>query len=103
MAGTRKDNGAKSRRSRIFRALGDENRILLLESLFGGPATVSLLCSQTGLEQSLTSHHLASLKREGLVESRRTGKEVTYRLARRIFSNRDAPILNLGCCKITMG
>ena len=100
MSSERKTNAPKSSRSRLFRALGDENRIRLLESLFSGPANVSKLASDHDLEQSLTSHHLGCLKKEGLVDSFRVGKEVFYRLAESVTRSGIANQLDLGCCRI---
>ena len=103
MATKRKTNAPKSTRSRLFRALGDENRIRLLESLFCGPTNVSKLASDNKMEQSLTSHHLACLKKEGLVESFREGNEVVYCLSKSVVAGGVANQLDLGCCQITIG
>ncbi|MFW7377704.1 MAG: ArsR/SmtB family transcription factor [Oligoflexus sp.] len=97
---SRKTNASKSVRARRFRVLGDENRLRLIETLFQGPANVTSLANLLGLEQSLTSHHLASLRKEGLVETFRDGKEVFYCLAKHIIAGNSC--LELGCCQITL-
>jgi ArsR family transcriptional regulator, arsenate/arsenite/antimonite-responsive transcriptional repressor len=54
-------------------------RILFQVFLDGQEHTVGQVAQQTGLGQSTASEHLASLKRAGLLTSRREGKEVYYR------------------------
>ena len=64
-----------------FRALGDETRLRLLEILVDGELTVGDLVDQTGLGQSLVSHHLRTLRDAGLVVTRRDGRWVFYDIA----------------------
>ena len=61
-----------------FRALGDETRLRLLELLTAGERTVADLMDDTGLGQSLVSHHLRTLRQAGLVVTRRDGRWVYY-------------------------
>src|SRR6476660_9376173 len=63
-----------------FRALGDETRLLLLEILTEGERTVADLMDDTGLGQSLVSHHLRTLRQAGLVVTRRDGRWIFYAL-----------------------
>lgn len=64
-----------------FRALGDEGRLALLSLLQRGERSVSQLAEGTGRPQPNVSQHLASLARAGLVEARREGHHVFYRIA----------------------
>src|SRR5438067_6142402 len=64
-----------------FRALGDETRLRLLELLTMGERTVGDLMDDTGLGQSLVSHHLRSLRVAGLVVTRREGRWIHYAIA----------------------
>jgi DNA-binding transcriptional ArsR family regulator len=64
-----------------FRALGDETRLGLLELLTAGERTVGDLMDDTGLGQSLVSHHLRTLRQAGLVVTRREGRWVHYAIA----------------------
>jgi ArsR family transcriptional regulator len=43
--------------------------------------TVSAICEKLNLEQSLTSHHLAGMRNSGVLESKRSGKNIYYMLA----------------------
>ena len=64
-----------------FRALGDETRLRLLELLTAGERSVAALMEDTGLGQSLVSHHLRALRQAGLVRDRRDGRWVFYTIA----------------------
>ena len=64
-----------------FRALGDETRLRLLEFLIAGERSVAALMADTGLGQSLVSHHLRALRQAGLVRDRRDGRWVYYSIA----------------------
>jgi DNA-binding transcriptional ArsR family regulator len=66
----------------IFQMLGDENRLRILILLDQkGKLTVTQLCEALGLSQPATSHHLALLRRTGLVKYHRDGKNNFYFLA----------------------
>lgn len=64
----------------LFRALGHPVRLLVLETLVDGERTVAELHAALGLDDGGASGHLAVLRKEGLVESRREGANVVYRL-----------------------
>ena len=64
-----------------FKALADEGRLALLSALQKGEKSVGELAEQTGRPQPNVSQHLASLTHAGLVEARRDGNRVFYRIA----------------------
>jgi DNA-binding transcriptional ArsR family regulator len=64
-----------------FKALADPRRLALLSALQGGELTVSELAEATRRPQPNVSQHLARLARAGLVEPRRDGNRVFYRIA----------------------
>lgn len=64
----------------LARALGHEHRLELLEILGQGERTVETLAARSGQPFANTSQHLQHLRRAGLVETRREGKHVVYRL-----------------------
>ncbi|MBL7924026.1 MAG: winged helix-turn-helix transcriptional regulator [Bacteroidia bacterium] len=43
-----------------------------------GELTVSQICTKLGVEQSLVSHHLASMRRKGVLEATRDGINIYY-------------------------
>jgi len=64
-----------------FKALADEGRLALLSALQRGERSVGDLAGLTGRPQPNVSQHLASLTHAGLVEARRDGTRVYYRIA----------------------
>jgi ArsR family transcriptional regulator len=65
----------------VARALGHEHRVELLEHLAQGERSVEALARLTGLSMANASQHMQQLRRGGLLEARRDGKFVLYRLA----------------------
>jgi ArsR family transcriptional regulator len=64
----------------LMRALSHESRLKVLCELVGGERSVGELIEPSGLGQSALSQHLAKLREEGLVETRRDGQTIYYRL-----------------------
>lgn len=60
--------------------LGHPARVRILELLRGGERSVGALQVELGLDSGGTSQHLAALRRIGLVQSRREGTSVYYRV-----------------------
>jgi DNA-binding transcriptional ArsR family regulator len=71
---------AHEAKASLFRVLGHPARVWILELLREGERSVSALQAELGLESGGTSQHLAGLRRIGLVESRREGTSVYYRV-----------------------
>src|SRR3990170_1430270 len=67
--------------ARIGKAAASPSRLELLDLLSQGARTVETLARQTGRSVATTSHHLQVLRRARLVEARKAGVYVTYRLA----------------------
>src|SRR5688500_19695977 len=67
--------------SRLFKALGDETRLRIVALLSHGELCVCHLESALDLSQPNASRHLAILRAAGVVETRRDGSWVYYRLA----------------------
>ena len=65
---------------RIFRALADPSRRAIFESLTRGEAGVKELTSRFDISQPAVSQHLAALREAGLVDGRREGRRVYYRV-----------------------
>jgi|SRR5688572_28314881 len=64
----------------IFQALADHSRRAILESLMRGEAAVKDLTARFDISQPAVSQHLAHLKEAGLVNARRDGLCVFYRV-----------------------
>lgn len=65
---------------KIFRALADPSRRAIFESLTHGEAPVKALTARFDISQPAVSQHLAILKDAGLVDGRREGRRVYYRV-----------------------
>lgn len=68
--------------AQLFKILSDPTRLRLLNLLAQGEVCVCDLHGTLGIDQPKVSRHLALMKRAGLVETRRNGKWMHYRLAR---------------------
>jgi ArsR family transcriptional regulator len=66
----------------LFRALGDETRLALVARLANatGPLTVTEAAECCGVHLSGVSRHLAALRKAGIVDARKQGREVRYSL-----------------------
>jgi DNA-binding transcriptional ArsR family regulator len=67
--------------ARLFAALSDESRLRLLFALRHGELCVCQLIALLGLAPSTVSKHLSLLRDAGLVDARKEGRWVYYRLA----------------------
>jgi DNA-binding transcriptional ArsR family regulator/rhodanese-related sulfurtransferase len=67
--------------ARIGKALSNPNRLEILELLAQSERTVDSLATEIGLSLANTSQHLQALRQAALVESRKDGLFVYYRLA----------------------
>ena len=85
-------------KAEFFKALGHPMRIVLLESLRAGEKSVNELQAALGIDQSSVSRQLAVLRTRSIVEDRKEGTTVYYRvrdpavfqlldIAREIFNN----------------
>jgi DNA-binding transcriptional ArsR family regulator len=66
--------------SEVFRALGDGNRIRILDAVSREELCVCDISAILGMSPSAVSHHLRTLRNLKLVRSRRSGKKVYYTL-----------------------
>lgn len=64
----------------FFRLLGHPARIRILELLRDGERTVGTLQAELGMDSSGTSQQLTAMRRQGVLESRRAGTSVYYRV-----------------------
>src|SRR5262249_53456946 len=66
---------------KMLRAMADPTRLRILGLLVGGEVCVCHIHDALNVPQSTASRHLAYLRRAGLVETRKDGLWVHYRLA----------------------
>ena len=67
--------------ARIGKAVSSPKRLELLELLAQGEKTVEVLANELSIDMKLASAHLKALREARLVESRRDGKYMVYRLS----------------------
>ncbi|CAN5291680.1 metalloregulator ArsR/SmtB family transcription factor [soil metagenome] len=67
--------------ARLLRALASERRLMILCQLTSGEHSVGELLPLIGVSQSALSQHLAVLRSDGLVATRREGLSIRYRIA----------------------
>lgn len=84
-----------SRASRMLRLLANQQRLLIMCRLLEGECSVSELSDTIQLAQSATSQHLAKLREEGLLATRRDAQTIYYRI-----SDPDALSLLKALCEI---
>jgi ArsR family transcriptional regulator len=65
----------------ITKALSDENRVRALMMLVDGELCVCQIIEMLGLAPSTVSKHMSILRQAGLVETRKEGRWIYYRLA----------------------
>src|SRR3954451_21489769 len=66
----------------LFKALADDTRLRILGLLLTGEVCVCDIHESLKIPQSKASRHLAYLRRAGLVDTRRRGPWIHYRLGR---------------------
>ena len=66
--------------AQLLKALGNEQRLLILCNLLDRPLAVSELNERVDLSQSALSQHLALLRDAGMVETRRESQSIYYSL-----------------------
>ncbi len=84
--------------SGLLKTLGNEHRLLILCTLLEGERSVGDLVDRIGLSQSALSQHLARLRRDGLVQTRRASQTIFYRMAGAEAPAVLATLHRLYCC-----
>ena len=69
-----------TKQARMLKALANESRLTIVDRLSRGECSVGGLRDLVGSDLSTVSKHLALLRAHGIVEDRREGTTVYYRL-----------------------
>lgn len=69
------------RASALLKSMGNPHRLMVLCQLAKGERSVGELERMIGLSQSALSQHLARLRRDNLVQTRRSAQTIYYSLA----------------------
>jgi DNA-binding transcriptional ArsR family regulator len=67
--------------SELLKALANRHRLLILCQLIDGERSVGELAAFLGVRDSTVSQHLAILRRDDLVDSRRDGQTIWYSIS----------------------
>jgi DNA-binding transcriptional ArsR family regulator len=66
--------------ARVLKALANASRLMIVDRLGRGDCSAGELTRLVGLDQTTVSKHLAVLRANGIVEDRREGTAVIYKL-----------------------
>jgi DNA-binding transcriptional ArsR family regulator len=72
---------AADRASELLKSLANRHRLLILCQLVDGERSVGDLASFLGARDSTVSQHLALLRKDGLVQTRREGQTIYYAIS----------------------
>lgn len=67
--------------AKVFKALCDENRLMILDMLRSGEKCACILLDRLDMAQSTLSYHMKILCESGIVDSRQDGKWTHYRIS----------------------
>jgi DNA-binding transcriptional ArsR family regulator len=87
-----------------LRALGDPDRLKIVQALREGPRSVGDICKELAAPIANVSHHLHALKDVGVVSARKRGRFVIYEL-NHLSESRAAGthVFDFGCVRIEFG
>ncbi len=68
------------KQAQVMKALANDSRLMIVDRLSEGECAAGELTQVVGTDQSTVSKHLAVLRAHGIVEDRREGNTVIYRL-----------------------
>jgi DNA-binding transcriptional ArsR family regulator len=74
-------NESAEKASNFLKSLGNVHRLRILCLIMSKERPVGELAEEVGLAQSAVSQHLARMRQEGLIKSRRDGQTIYYQLA----------------------
>jgi DNA-binding transcriptional ArsR family regulator len=79
----------------VLKAAADPNRLRILKMLEGGELCVCQIVAALNLSQSTVSKHLSLLHAAGLVDERKSGRWVHFRLGEAVVNEYAQPLLAL--------
>lgn len=77
----RPDSQVLAQRAEVFKALGHQDRLRILEELEDGERCVCELVESVGSSWSTVSRHLSVLREAGVVADEKRGLQIFYRIA----------------------
>lgn len=92
--------------SKYLKALGDPERLRIVQCLQAGPQSVGGVSKAVGAPIANVSHHLRLLKEAGAVRGGKRGRFVIYALAPDVLRRpprSSLDVLDFGCCRVELG
>lgn len=86
-----------SRAAALLRLLGNDRRLMILCQLAEGELSVGQLQARVGLTQSALSQHLALLREQHIVATRRQGQAIHYRITDQATMRLMATLADIFC------
>ena len=74
------DENSAAHVAELFRSFSDTSRVRILSTLISQELNIRALAQVVGISESAISHHMRGLRQMRIVQSRRDGKEVYYRI-----------------------
>ncbi len=87
----------------MLKALGNRHRLMILCQLVGGERSVGELAAFLELRDSTASQHLALLRKDGVVSTRREGQTIWYALANPIVRRLVETLYDVYCSSADVG
>ena len=87
-----------------LKALGDEDRLRIVQALRGGQKHVSQLAEELQEDIANVSHHLQILRRCGILQTERQGRFIVYSIHPDVLpaAQEKSQHLDLGCCRLEL-
>ena len=85
----------------ICRAMGDRNRLTIVESLSEGEKCACHLLEELNITQPTLSHHMSVLSESGLIHDRKEGRWHYYSLDCETIAEFKDFVNSLSCCGTT--
>ncbi|MGI8982824.1 MAG: ArsR/SmtB family transcription factor [Pirellulaceae bacterium] len=87
-----------------LKALGDEDRLRIVQALRNGRKSVSQLAEDLQEDIANVSHHLQILRRCGILQTERQGRFSLYSIHPDVFpvDQAQSEHLDLGCCRLEL-
>ena len=89
------------RASALLKAMSNQHRLMILCQLVPGEKSVGELERIIGLSQSALSQHLARLRRDQMVKTRRAAQTIYYSLASKEVEEIMASLYRIFCSKVS--
>ena len=75
------DEGTAAHVAELFRAFSDTTRVRILSAIVDQELNITALAQIISVTESAISHHMRGLRQMRIVQARREGKEVFYRIS----------------------